>query len=204
MTGLGAVLTAVIAFLVTAVSGFSLIPYLKRLKFGQSIKEIGPVWHKSKQGTPVMGGLMFILGILAAVLVLFAVFSGKIKDTDKIRLAGGVLMALVFGLIGFMDDYIKVVKKRNLGLTAKQKLFLQLATGFVFVLVDMIYSGGRMLMTVPFFNVAINLRYPIAYLLIALFIVVATVNSVNLTDGIDGLCSSVTFIAALAFMLTSK
>lgn len=202
MTGFGAVLAAVIAFGVTALSGVYMIPFLKRLKFGQSIKEIGPTWHKSKQGTPVMGGLMFIAGIVAAVIVLLAVYGGQIDYNERMRLIGGVLMALIFGLIGFMDDFIKVVKKRNLGLMARQKLLLQVIAGCVFLFVAYIFGGRSTSMIVPFFN--LNLPMGIFYWPVALFIVIAAVNSVNLTDGVDGLASSVTFVVAIAFMLCSK
>jgi phospho-N-acetylmuramoyl-pentapeptide-transferase len=202
MTGFGAMLAAAIAFIVTAVSGIYLIPYLKRLKFGQSIKEIGPVWHKGKQGTPVMGGLMFITGILAAMAVVFAVYFRDILPGERIRLACALLMALAFGLIGFMDDYVKVVKKRNLGLTVRQKFSLQILAACVFLAVAY-FSGARgTTMTLPFFNIGLPLG--VFYWPVSLFVIVGCVNSVNLTDGIDGLAASVTFVAALAFMLCAK
>jgi phospho-N-acetylmuramoyl-pentapeptide-transferase len=209
LTGLGSALAAFLAFAITGVSGIWLVPYLKRLKFGQSIKEIGPVWHKAKQGTPIMGGLMFAGGITFAMLIVC--FLGPsllnikldIGASEKATLAGGIFMALIFGFIGFMDDYIKVVKKRNLGLTVKQKLILQVAAAAVFLFVKFASGDTRTTMDIPFTNI----QWPMGiylYVPLSIFIIVGTVNSVNLTDGVDGLCSSVTFVVAVAFMLCSK
>ena len=135
MIGIWTVLSAVIAFGVTALLGFWFIPFLKKIKFGQTIREEGPKWHAGKDGTPTMGGIMFIIGIAVAVAVclpiLYATMSGSnslgMAETRlmMVKVIGGGLMALAFGAIGFIDDYIKVVKKRNLGLTAIQKLVLQ-------------------------------------------------------------------------------
>ena len=208
MTDFGSVLTAVVSFFVTAFSGFLLIPYLRRLKIGQSIREVGPTWHKSKQGTPVMGGLMFIAGILAALVVTFLVLGYALKlntaipSGEKAKLSGGILMALVFGMIGFMDDYIKVVKKRNLGLTVRQKLALQILAGVIFLLAAYIAGDRATTMDVPFSS--IQLQLGVFYWPVSLFIIVGAVNSVNLTDGVDGLCGSVTFVVGIAFMLCAK
>ena len=208
MTDFGSVLTAAVSFFVTAFSGFILIPYLRRLKIGQSIREVGPTWHKAKQGTPVMGGLMFIAGILAALAVTFLVLGYSLKlneavsPAEKAKLSGGLLMALVYGMIGFMDDYIKVVKKRNLGLTVRQKLGLQILAAVIFLLAAYIAGDRATTMDVPF--TAIQLRLGVFYWPLSLFIIVGAVNSVNLTDGVDGLCGSVTFVVAIAFMLCAK
>ena len=130
--GLGALL----GFGVTALLGFIMIPWLRRLKFGQTILEIGPAWHKNKQGTPTMGGLIFIAGTLLSLLVVLIsdrVMGGDIvlggnlvRSAMYTKLFAGIFMSLTLGLIGFVDDYIKVVKKRNLGLTVRQKTFMQL------------------------------------------------------------------------------
>ncbi|MBR5808524.1 MAG: phospho-N-acetylmuramoyl-pentapeptide-transferase, partial [Clostridia bacterium] len=122
------ILPMVIAFLVTAVLGPVVIPWLTKLKFGQEILEIGPNWHKNKAGTPTMGGMMFIAGIIVSILAaLFAKFD--------IRLLMMLVIATGFGVIGFVDDYVKVVKKRNLGLTAKQKFLLQAILSVIYILV---------------------------------------------------------------------
>lgn len=204
MSGVGAAVAAVISFVLTSILGIVVIPVLKKLKYGQSIKEIGPTWHKSKQGTPTMGGVMFIAGFIVAVLFVLA-FSknfGFNSDTERLRILSGTLMALLFSVIGFSDDYIKVVKKRNLGLTAKQKLFLQILAAVLFLFIE--YSFGHQATTVmvPFTNLQWSLG--IFYWPVALFIIVGTVNSTNLTDGIDGLAASVTAAAAVAFMFSSK
>lgn len=131
---LSAVIAALIAFAVTAALGYVVIPYLRKLKFGQTILDIGPKWHKEKQGTPTMGGIMMVAGLLIAIAVAFAysAFTGgrfalEMKNQyNATFLIAGILMAICMSAIGFFDDYIKVVKKRNLGLTAKQKTFLQL------------------------------------------------------------------------------
>jgi len=209
MDGLSSALAAFLAFAITGLSGIWLVPFLRRLKFGQSIRKVGPTWHKAKEGTPVMGGLMFAAGIVLSMFILYYVCPGLlniklavISDSQRATLAGGIFMALVYGFIGFMDDYIKVVKKRNLGLTVMQKLFLQVAAAFVFLFVRYL-SDAHTAMNVPF--TAIQLHMPIyVYFPLAIFIIVGFVNAVNLTDGVDGLCSSVTFVAAVAFMMAAK
>ena len=196
------ILTAVIAFAVTAALGVVLIPYLKKLKYGQTIKEIGPTWHKSKQGTPTMGGLLFIIGILAAVVVgwLTTWIAGGFRADriQSVKLVAGVVLALGFGLMGYLDDYIKVVKKRNLGLRAREKLAIQLllSVGYLFVL--RMAGALSTIVEIPFFG-QIDFKwfyYPFMVLFIIFF-----VNAVNLTDGIDGLAASVTFVFGLAFMV---
>lgn len=203
MNGTEAVVAAVIAFVITAVSGIWFIPYLRRLKFGQSIKEIGPVWHKGKQGTPNIGGVMFIAGItIAFVVILICSNGGKEAPAEVKRLSGGFIMALAFGIVGFMDDYTKVVKKRNLGLTARQKMLLQLLIGCVYLGYEYLSGNRGTTMTVPF--IGTQLQLGVFYWPVALIAIVGTVNSVNLTDGIDGLASSVTTVVAAALMLSSK
>ncbi len=133
------IISVVIALGITAGLGFIIIPWLRKLKFGQTILEIGPSWHKSKQGTPNMGGLMFIIGIIVsfAVTMLVAVFALNINvetsdvmnamtHRDLVLLISGIVLALGFGVVGFTDDFIKIKMKRNEGLTAKQKTLGQL------------------------------------------------------------------------------
>lgn len=200
-------LAVVIAFGVTALSGIVIIPHLRRLKFGQTILDIGPRWHKSKQGTPTMGGVMFIAGTLLAVAVVLVtdkIMGGDIVLGENIirqamytKLFSGIIMALTFGLIGFVDDYIKVVKKRNLGLTIRQKTLMQL-------LVILAYLGSLKLagcdyMFIPFYGVTDSLG--IFFFLFGICLIYGATNAVNFTDGVDGLCSSVTLTAAAAMIV---
>lgn len=208
MTAFGGVLAAVLSFIITSVLGIWMIPFLKRLKFGQSIREIGPTWHKAKQGTPVMGGLMFITGIVVAVAAVYLVCSevlhvnAAMTVTEKAKLADGIFISLVFGFIGFMDDYIKVVKKRNLGLTVSQKLVLQTAAAVVFLTLEYLSGDRGTTMNIPFTSLQMPLG--VFYWPVSALLIVGMVNAVNLTDGIDGLCGSVTFIAAIMFMLAAR
>ncbi len=192
------VLALPVSFLITAVVGHFLIPALRALKAGQSIKEIGPSWHMSKQGTPTMGGIMFIAGIAAAIVL--CGWSTMLQgDFSHLYI---FVFAMVFGLIGFIDDYQKVVHHRNTGLTAPQKFILQLAAAVAFLCL-MRYEG--MLspnLYVPFFNTHIVLPW-IVYLVLAAFIIVGTVNAVNITDGLDGLSTSVTLPVGIFFAVTA-
>ena len=188
------ILAAIVSFVVTAVVGKLLIPALVRLKAGQSIKEIGPKWHMSKQGTPTMGGLMFIIGIGVAIVI--CGWAGMLAGSFQHLYV--YLFALVFGGIGYIDDYQKVKHHQNTGLTAPQKFLLQLAAAIAFLCL-MRYEG--MLspnLYVPFFNTYIVLNWGV-YLVFAAFVIVGTVNAVNITDGIDGLSSSVTLPVAAFF-----
>ena len=188
------IISFVLAFVVAAAAGRLLIPALRRMKAGQSIKEIGPTWHMSKQGTPTMGGLMFIIAIAVSVLAV-----GWTDITAGLR--GGLfvfLFSLVFGVIGYLDDYCKVKKKQNTGLTAIQKFLLQLAAAVLFTVL-MRYEGYlHNELYVPFFNVTFTLPWPV-YMVFAAFVIVGAVNAVNITDGIDGLATGVTMPVALFF-----
>ena len=188
------ILAAIVSFVFTAVVGKLLIPALVRLKAGQSIKEIGPKWHMSKQGTPTMGGLMFIIGIGVAIVT--CGWNGMLAGNFQHLYV--YLFALVFGGIGYIDDYQKVKHHQNTGLTAPQKFLLQLAAAVAFLCL-MRYEG--MLspnLYIPFFNTHIVLSWGV-YLVFAAFVIVGTVNAVNITDGIDGLSSSVTLPVAAFF-----
>ena len=188
------ILSVILGFAVSASAGKLLIPFLRRLKAGQSIKEIGPTWHMTKQGTPTMGGLMFIL----AIAVVLAVVGWR--DLAAGRLGGlyTYLFALVFGAIGFLDDYMKVKKKENTGLTAGPKFLLQLAAAIVFTI--LLRNEGYLTpdLYIPFVNVTFQLPW-VVYMVFAAFVMVGTVNAVNITDGIDGLSSSVTVPVAVFF-----
>ena len=188
------ILAAIVSFVVTAVVGKFLIPALVRLKAGQSIKEIGPKWHMSKQGTPTMGGLMFIIGIGVAIVI--CGWRGMLEGSFQHLYV--YLFALVFGGIGYIDDYQKVKHHQNTGLTAPQKFILQLAAAVAFLCL-MRYEG--MLspnLYIPFWNTHIVLPWMV-YLIFAAFVIVGTVNAVNITDGLDGLSSSVTLPVAVFF-----
>ena len=186
------------AFVVTALAGKALIPFLRRMKAGQSIKEIGPTWHMSKQGTPTMGGLMFILGILCTLLL--------IGWTDIVRGDFRALFvfcfALVFGVIGYLDDYEKVKKKENTGLTAGPKFLLQLAAAIAFTVLLRHYGYLAPHLYLPFVNLVVELPW-VVYMVFAAFVMVGTVNAVNITDGVDGLSSSVTLPVAAFFAAVS-
>ncbi len=196
--------TVLIAFTVTAVSGIWLLPILRKLKFGQTILDIGPKWHKNKQGTPTMGGIMFFIGITLAILIGFITFKSTMSNNignSKImtaRVLYGVILSLGFGFIGLADDYIKIVKKQNEGLTPKQKLLLQLLIG-TFYLIMLYISGDRWTtLVIPYIG-----KFDIGffYYPFAMFAILALSNAVNFTDGIDGLLSSVTFVVGIAFMI---
>ncbi len=178
--------TAIIAAVISAVLGAVMIPLLRRLKFGQSIREEGPGWHKKKSGTPTMGGLIFIPATVAAVL-----FVTRERDVAAV-----LICALAFGAIGFADDYIIIVKKRNLGLTVMQKLSSQLLVSTAFVLYAL-YTGIAGDVMIPFSSGYLNLG--MWFIPLAVIFMTFTVNSVNLTDGLDGLASSVTIISAVFF-----
>ena len=197
--------TVLVAFAATACLGRWAIPLLHKLKFGQTILDIGPSWHKKKQGTPTMGGLFFIGGmafacILAVVIAETAlgipIVSG-LAAKKQVRLFAGVGLALGCALIGFADDYIKVVKKRNLGLTDKQKLFLQLLISAGYTVILYLYGGDRV--WVPF---AGDVSLGVWFIPLGMFLIVGMDNATNLTDGVDGLCGSITLVSALAFAVT--
>ncbi len=206
-----AVVVAIVSFAVTACLGFAVIPYLRKLKFGQTILEEGPNWHKSKQGTPTMGGIMIVAGVLISMSAGFCysyltggAFAFEIKDKYNFTVVmAGIVMALCMGAIGFFDDYIKVVKKRNLGLTAKQKTFLQLLVSAVYLLT--LALAGMSRTYIPFVgDIGITRGAGLLFWPIALMFVYGFTNAVNLTDGLDGLASSVTLVVACAFMLASS
>ncbi|MBE6733988.1 MAG: phospho-N-acetylmuramoyl-pentapeptide-transferase [Ruminococcaceae bacterium] len=206
ITCLWALGAALVAFVVSTLLGKVLIPYLHKLKFGQTILEIGPDWHKKKQGTPTMGGIMFIAGIILSTVALFTarvLLSGNVPTIEQYNIFIGLIMALCYGVIGFIDDYIKVVKKRNLGLTAPQKLVMQFAVAILYLLA-LRYIGGDAGLTstvIPFVG-TVELGW--FYYVIASVVIVGIVNATNLTDGIDGLDGSITFFAAICMLLISS
>lgn len=186
----------VLSFAATGLLGWKVIlPELRKLKAGQEIREAGPQWHASKAGTPTMGGLMFIAGI--AIAILAAGWPGMLRgDMTHIYV---FLFALIFGAIGFLDDYEKVKKHRNLGLTAPQKFLLQLAAAILFLMLMRCEGLLHSALYIPFFNVTVQVSWPL-YMVFAAFVAVGTVNAVNITDGLDGLAASVTIPVALFFV----
>ncbi len=201
-------LAAIIAFSVTALLGILLVPYLHKLKFGQTIREIGPAWHKNKNGTPTMGGIMIIIGLICACVLGFTL-SAVIGKTSMLEnrketcfVLAGIGLAIGMGLIGFLDDYIKVVKKRNLGLTAKQKTVLQLLCTVAYL--SSLALSGMSTTWLPFIgDVNVTSGVGLVFWPIALLFVYGFTNAVNLTDGIDGLASTVTLVVCCGFMLAS-
>lgn len=185
---------AVVAFVISAVIGKFLVPALRRWKAGQSIKEDGPTWHMSKQGTPTMGGLMFILATIIVVLV----FNGPAILSGDWTSVIVLVFALVFGAIGFLDDYAKIKKKENTGLTAGQKFLLQLAAAILFIVLLRKCGILSPNLYVPFFGVELHLPW-VVYLIFAVLVITGTVNAVNITDGLDGLSSSVTLPVCVFF-----
>ena len=189
------VLGFVIAFLVSLALGKVLIPVLRALKAGQSIKEIGPTWHMSKQGTPTMGGLMFIAGIGVAVVA--AGWQQMMAGVYTHLLV--YVFALVFGIIGYVDDYEKVKHHHNTGLTAPQKFLLQLSASVAFVVLLRYMGVLSPNLYIPFVGVELILPWW-SYMAFAAFVMVATVNAVNITDGVDGLATGVTIPVALFYV----
>ncbi|MBQ2825612.1 MAG: phospho-N-acetylmuramoyl-pentapeptide-transferase [Clostridia bacterium] len=195
-------------FIVTALILRFLIPKLKSLKMGQKILDIGPRWHKSKEGTPTMGGISFIIAITAAVAVYVAVklFGGcDIKDQLPLIFTFG--LALLNGLIGIFDDSVKLTKKQNEGISASQKLILQILVAAIYLVGMRAFGFISTALYLPF--IGIELELGIFYYIFAIVLIVGIVNSANLTDGIDGLVSSVShiimaFFAFCAFRLGSE
>ena len=202
------ILAALIAFAITAILGFAVIPYLHKLKFGQTIREDGPTWHNSKTGTPTMGGIMIAIGLLVSLIASFsyAFFVSRNNifgnNTEITLVFAGIGLTIGMGFVGFIDDYIKVVKKRNLGLTAKQKTTLQLLVAAAY-LTTLLLSGINTTW-LPFVgDVSITTGVGVIFWPIALMFIYGFTNAVNLTDGIDGLASTVTLVVCCAFMLIS-
>lgn len=199
------IVVGLLSFAVAASFGLILIPYLRKLKAGSHILDIGPAWHKSKEGTPLMGGFMFILSTVVSVAVGYLIISSyknangiEANQNGLAQLLVGLGGALGFAVIGFVDDYIKVVKKRNQGFNIKAKSICQ-ALVVVIYLVALHFTGNMSTEIVFPFLGSVDFGwfyYPL--MAVAIYFVV---NSVNFTDGVDGLCGSVTVVYATAFMM---
>jgi len=181
---------AATAFMFVAIAGNFVIPLLSYLKFGQTVRQDGPKRHLKKMGTPTMGGIM----IIPAIIITAVIFSGINKASNL-----AVIATTGFGLVGFLDDYIKVVKKRSLGLRASQKILMQLVLAIILTLYAyMIYPGDSQVY-IPFFEKAVDLG--LFYIPFNVFIILGVVNSVNLTDGLDGLVSGIMLIISFFYTL---
>ena len=180
-----------LSFIVTVALSPVLIPFLLRLKVGQTVRDDGPESHLKKNGTPTMGGIIILLGFLGGSIV----FCGRYSNTIPI-----ILMTVGFGIIGFIDDYIKVVLKRSLGLKPWQKIVLQLIVTAIFAVYMTNISGVNLLIRIPFTGgYMLDLSW-FSYVILV-FAVLGTVNGANLTDGVDGLASSVTVVIAIYFAI---
>ncbi len=189
------ILTGIAACLLADIAGYFIIPVLRALKAGQSIREEGPTWHNTKAGTPMMGGIIFVIATSLCLLVSLI----WIKDYSVFY---ALALGLCFGLVGFLDDFCKLKFKRNLGLTSLQKALLQMAVSAIYLY--LLYTQGILTcdIYIPLFNVTFYL-HPIAYIFFAIFVMVGCVNAVNLTDGVDGLCGSVTVPVMVFFTATA-
>lgn len=192
-------LAAVIAFAVTAAVGMPVIHWLRKMKFGQKILEIGPKWHMNKQNIPTMGGFMFMLGITVSMLILGAL-TGQLAAGGHVvgNFFAVLLIALAYGLVGMVDDWAKIKKKQNVGLSAGQKMLLQIVVAAVFLSLLRLTGGLSAGLWIPGANVTLELPW-VVYLIFSIVVVVGCDNAVNLTDGIDGLAASVTVPVAIFF-----
>jgi phospho-N-acetylmuramoyl-pentapeptide-transferase len=209
-------IAAGLALGITALLGYALIPWLHKLKFGQIILDIGPSWHKHKQGTPTMGGLMFIAGTLLSVAAVYAtdlLLGGSLlglggtglalgRGGFNTKLFAGLGMAALFGLMGFLDDYTKVVKKRNKGLSITQKSVAQILISVGYLMSLWLSMGKAPYTLIPFVGKVsfIPQGQPtgvgLLFWVFGFAVIYATTNAVNFTDGVDGLCAGVTVTAA--------
>lgn len=195
------VFACALSFVVTAAIGPSIITWLRKMKFGQKILEIGPKWHMNKQNIPTMGGFMFIIGIAVSMLatgVLAGVFYDGATAASIAHYFAVFGLALLYGLVGFVDDHAKIKHKANAGLTALQKLVLQIVVAAVFISMLRLFGSAQPEVYIPFADVTLTLPWPV-FVLFACFVIVGCDNAVNLTDGIDGLAASVTLPVAVFF-----
>jgi len=188
------VMSLIISFTAAVIFGRFLVPWLQRIKAGQRIREDGPVWHMSKSGTPTMGGVIFIFAI---TITCVTVGLESVRNGDFAHFFI-LFFALIYGAIGFLDDYEKLRKKQNLGLSASKKFLLQLvvAIAFSFLLRNFGYLTPHLY--VPFFDVTLSVPEPV-YFVFAAFVIVGTVNAVNITDGVDGLATGTALPIAICY-----
>ena len=192
---------ALAIFVITVILERLIIPILKSHKVGQQILEIGPRWHKDKAGTPTMGGICFIMAILAVMTVVSVISATKGGANELIPLALALGLATLNGMIGFFDDYTKLIKKQNEGFSAKQKILLQSLVAIVYLVAMALTDNINTSLHIPFTSVSLELG--IFYYVFAFILIIGFVNSVNLTDGIDGLASSVTLVVGIFFSVVA-
>ena len=195
---MGLMIAFMIGFVTAAIVGAVVVPFLRKVKAGQMIKEIGPNWHMHKNGTPTMGGVIFIAAVTAACLT--AGWANIQNGEYGHRVC--LLLAVAFGIVGFIDDYEKLRHKQNMGLTAKKKMILQLAVSLVFIMVMRRLGYITPNLYIPFVNVTLPIPEPL-YFVFAAFVIVGCVNAVNLTDGVDGLASGATFPVMIFFVVVT-
>lgn len=188
----------VVSFIVAVMAGVVIVPFLRKIKAGQSIREDGPKWHMSKAGTPTMGGVIFIIGTMAACATV--AFSSMAEGEFGHIFV--LLFALAFGIVGFVDDYEKLKKKQNLGLTAGKKFMLQVAVAALFVFLLRRFGYLSPDLYIPFANTTL-LMPEWLYFAFAIFAIVATVNAVNLTDGVDGLATGTSIPVFLFYAMVT-
>lgn len=195
--------TMIVTLAVTLTMAPVFIPWLHSIKFGQEIREEGPSWHKKKSGTPTMGGIMFIFAMLFALILTTGMFVIKGNfDGTYARCILLFVISLGFGIIGFIDDYIKVAKKRNLGLTASQKFIMQVVLAGIYIGVLAIMGELSTAIKIPFTQIEWTMPLWL-YIPFVMFVIVGVVNAVNLTDGLDGLATSITLVVSLFFIIVS-
>ncbi len=186
-------MTIIMAFLIAALLSPIMIPFLRRLKFGQSIREEGPKSHQKKSGTPTMGGMMILVSIIVTTLVMTGKFSTPTMETYLL-----LFVTIGYGIIGFLDDFIKVVMKRNLGLTSRQKLVGQLVVAIIFFYF-LNKMGFSTYIKIPGTEFSLDIGW--TYIILLIFMLVGASNAVNLTDGLDGLLAGTAAISFGAFAI---
>ncbi len=187
-------IAGVSSFGLTAILSHFIIPILRGKKIGQSIREEGPAWHASKAGTPTMGGICFIIASLVVLLGMTVYYAFLSEQTQLIPMALTMALAVMNGMIGFVDDYCKLLKKQNEGLKAHQKFLLQVLVAVIYIALLRGLGYIDTALHIPFTDIEVELGF--VYYVLALFLIVGMVNSVNLTDGIDGLAATVTLVVS--------
>ncbi len=190
-----------ITFVLTVVISKIVIPILRGHKIGQEIRPEGPAWHRTKAGTPTMGGICFIMAMLIALAIMTVIYLIRDEHNNLIPLALTLGLALANGLVGFVDDYCKLIKKQNEGLKAYQKFLLQVLVAAIYVIALSHLGYLDTTLHIPFTSLSLELGW--FYYIFAIVLTVGIVNSVNLTDGIDGLASSVTLVVAAFFAVVA-
>ena len=191
----------VTSFIFTVIISRIVIPILRGKKIGQSIRAEGPAWHRSKAGTPTMGGICFIMAMLLALAIMTIVYAVNERQKELIPLALTLILALATGLVGFVDDYCKLIKKQNEGLKAYQKFSLQLIVAGAYIFAMSAVGELDTSLSIPFSDYSLELGW--IYYAFAIVLVVGIVNSVNLTDGLDGLATCVTLVVSGFFAIVA-